>query len=614
MKSAVVKLVGKTTVIATLALAGWYNLATKGAYDPSVYHGHLPKFFAGNCSYNDTEIYGKESAYGAYLAARVAHMRQDFSEAAEYYKIVLEKDAENSKVNHSLYAILASLGHIDEAAPFAQKEIDNKAPKTMAPLVLAVQDFANGDYAEAREHMNLLKDEIYTTIVAPLFNAWTYAAEGNEAEAIKSLNKLMNDPQLLTTKMFHGAMIYDYLGNVDAAHELYSQIVVNHPADVTYRVLEVITNFYVRTGNVNLARQISRRYQDNSMLSMLLTDIDKKIDNAKPDEPAVIDTPQKGLAEAMFNVGNIFRSTNGGAQLAQIYIAAAYYLNPDYEVAKLALANILEELGLLKEANRYYEQIGKDSASYFISRMKMIENLNNLKEYAKAETILRQLLNDYPNNAQLLGDLGGIAASMDKHSEAVEIYKKAIKALPNESNENWPIFYSIAISYDKIGQKESAEENLLKALRLSNRNSSVLNYLGYTWLVEGKNPERAVRMIMDAYRKSPFEGHIIDSLGWAYFRLGIYDKALEYLEQASDMNPGNAVISDHLGDVYWFSGRKNEAVFQWKHALVLKEDNESLDKRAVKHKIENGLSKNDILPIEDEKLWDELKDLKVSQE
>lgn len=614
MKSAVVKLVGKTTVIATLALAGWYNLVTKGAYDPSVYHGHLPKFFADNCSYNDTEIYGKESAYGAYLAARVAHMRQDFSEAAEYYKIVLEKDAENSKVNHSLYAILASLGHIDEAAPFAQKEIDNKAPKTMAPLVLAVQDFANGDYAEAQEHMNLLKDEIYTTIVAPLFNAWTYAAEGNEAEAIKSLNKLMNDPQLLTTKMFHAAMIYDYLGNVDAAHELYSQIVVNHPADVTYRVLEVITNFYVRTGNVNLARQISRRYQDNSMLSMLLTDIDKKIDNAKPDEPAVIDTPQKGLAEAMFNVGNIFRSTNGGAQLAQIYIAAAYYLNPDYEVAKLALANILEELGLLKEANRYYEQIGKDSASYFISRMKMIENLNNLKEYAKAETILRQLLNDYPNNAQLLGDLGGIAASMDKHREAVEIYKKAIKALPNESNENWPIFYSIAISYDKIGQKESAEENLLKALRLSNRNSSVLNYLGYTWLVEGKNPERAVRMIMDAYRKSPFEGHIIDSLGWAYFRLGIYDKALEYLEQASDMNPDNAVISDHLGDVYWFSGRKNEAVFQWKHALVLKEDNESLDKRAVKHKIENGLSKNDILPIEDEKLWDELKDLKVSQE
>jgi tetratricopeptide (TPR) repeat protein len=614
MKSVVIKLVGKTVIIASVALAGWYGLVTKGAYDPSVYHGNLPKFFASNYHNNDAKIYSKESAYGAYLAARIAHMRQDFSEAAEYYKIVLEKDPENRKVNHSLYAILSSLGHIDEAAPFAQKEIDNKAPKTMAPLVLAVQDFANGNYAEAREQMNSLKDDVYTTIVAPLFNAWTYAAEKNEPEAINSLNKLIKDPQILTIKMFHAAMIYDYLGNVNAANELYSQIVVNHPADVTYRVLEVITNFYVRTGNINLARQISRRYQDNSMLSMLLADIDRKIDNAKPNEPAVINTPQKGLAEAMFNIGNIFRSTSGGVQLAQIYIATAYYLNPDYEVAKLALANILEELGLLREANRYYEQINKDSASYFISRMKMIENLNNLKEYTKAETILRQLINDYPNNAQLLSDLGNIAASMDKHREAVEIYKKAIQALPHENNENWPMFYSIAISYDKIGQKEAAEENLLKALRLSNRNSSVLNYLGYTWLVEGKNPERAVRMIMDAYRKSPYEGHIIDSLGWAYFRLGIYDKALEYLEQASDMNPGNAVISDHLGDIYWFSGRKNEAVFQWKHALVLKEDNESLDKRAVKYKIENGLSENDILPIEDEKLWNELKDLKISQE
>ena len=614
MKSMVVKLIGKSAIIATVALAGWYNLVTKGEYNPNVYNGHLPKFFADNYRNDDVRIHGKESAYGAYLAARVAHMRQDFSEAAEYYKIVLEKDAENSKVNHSLYAILSSLGHINEAAPFAQKEIENKTPKTMAPLVLAVQNFANGDYAEARKQMNSLKDDIYTTIVAPLFNAWAYAAEGNETEAVNSLNKLMNDPQLLSTKMFHGAMIYDYLGNTNAAHELYSQIVVNHPADVTYRILEVITNFYVRNGNTALARQISRRYQDNSMLSMLLADIDRKIDNAKPNEPAVIDTPQKGFAEAMFNVGNIFRSTEGGAQLAQIYIAAAYFLNPDYEVAKLALANILEELGLLKEANRYYEQINKDSGSYFISRMKMIENLNKLKEYTKAEAVLRQLLNDYPNNAQLLGDLGAIAASMDKHREAVEIYKKAIQALPRENNEDWPMFYSIAVSYDKIGQKEAAEENLLKALRLSNRNSNVLNYLGYTWLVEGKNTERAVRMIMDAYRKAPYEGHMIDSLGWAYFRLGIYDKALEYLEQASDMNPGNAVISDHLGDIYWFSGRKNEAVFQWKHALVLKEDNESLDKKAVKYKIENGLKKNDILSIEDEKLWDELKDLKISQE
>ena len=86
------------------------------------------------------------------------------------------------------------------------------------------------------------------------------------------------------------------------------------------------------------------------------------------------------------------------------------------------------------------------------------------------------------------------------------------------------------------------------------------------------------------------------------------------MEQASDMNPGNAVISDHLGDVYWFSGRKNEAVFQWKHALVLKEDSEGLQKDQVKDKIENGLAENSILTLDNQNLLDELKNLKAPQE
>lgn len=556
----------------------------------------------------------QDSVYGAYLAARIAHMRQDFTTAAKYYKRVLQKDADNTQVNHFIYAILASLGHIDQAAPYAQKEIDSGAEKSMAPLILAIQNFASGQYESARAQIDSLKDEVYTNIVAPLFDAWAYAAENNEAEAINSLNKLMNDPQLLSIKIFHGAMIYDYLGNVKAADELYSQLVVNYPTNVTYRVLEVITNFYVRHGNKNLARQIAQRYHDNSVLSILLVDIDRQINNTKLNDPAIIDTPQKGLAEAMFNIGNLFRAANGGAQLAQTYIAAATFLNPEYEVVKLALANVLEELGLLKEANRYYTQISKNSGSYFISQMKIIENLNTLKDYNEAEKKLKILLKDYPNNAQLLVDLGNIAADMKKYKEAIEIYEKALKVMPQVDNMAWPVYYALAAAYNKIEQNTKAEDNLLKALLLSNREPSVLNYLGYSWLSHGKNPDEAVRMIIEAYQKSPYEGHVIDSLGWACYKLGLYDKAIEYLEQASDMNSGNAVISDHLGDAYWFGGRKNEAVFQWKHALVLKEDADALDKKAVQKKIEEGLENPETIQIKDMKLLEKLKNLTPPQD
>ena len=558
--------------------------------------------------------FAKNSVYGAYLAARIAHMRQDFTTAAKYYQRVLQEDSENSKVNHAIYAILASLGQINQAAPYAQKEIDNGAEKTMAPLILAVQNFGAGQYEEARTQMNSLTDDVYTTIIAPLFNAWAYAAENDEENAIKSLNKLLNDPQLLSTKIFHGAMIYDYLGKIKAADELYSQLVINYPNDVTYRILEVITNFYVRHGHKDLARQIAQRYHDNSVLSLLLSDIDNKINNTKPNDPSIIDTPQKGLAEAMFNIGTIFRSTSGGAQLAQTYIAAATFLNPDYEVSKLALANVLEELGLLKEANRYYAQIDKNSGSYFISQMKIIENLNSLKEYEKAEKKLKLLLKDYPNNPQLLVDLGNIATDMEKYDEAIEVYQKTLKVLPQIDHMTWPVYYALAVAYDKTGQKNAAEENLLKALELSERDVNILNYLGYSWLSSGKNSDEAVQMIVEAYQKAPYEGHIIDSLGWACYKLGLYDKAVEYLEQASDMNSGNAVISDHLGDAYWFGGRKNEAIFQWKHALVLKEDASALDKKAVKKKIEEGLPEPQIIQLKDTAILEKLKNLTPPQD
>ena len=150
---------------------------------------------------------------------------------------------------------------------------------------------------------------------------------------------------------------------------------------------------------------------------------------------------------------------------------------------------------------------------------------------------------------------------------------------------------------------------MLKTLDLSNRDAVVLNYIGYSWLEDGKNIDKAASMILEAYNKYPLDGHIIDSLGWLFYRIGNYAKAVEYLEQASDMNPANSVISDHLGDAYWQVGRKNEARFQWNHALVLKEDAEMLDAENVKDKIKNGMKDQTPYILSDEKLIKDLSEI-----
>lgn len=563
---------------------------------------------------NTFSYYGARSLYGAYLAGRVAHMRQDFDNAAEYYKIVMDKDVSNTAVNRTVYVILSSLGQIGQASPYAQKEIDGGNTESIAPLIVAIKDFADGKYADSRKNISLIKDKTHQTLINPLFIAWTFAGEKNEKDAIASINKITNDPALETMKIFHKAMIYDYLGNKEKAKEMFDEIILHHHKSVTYRLLEVITDFYVRIGDKEGAQKIFNKYNDDGLLSVLLTNIDRKMKQTKTDSPAVINTPQKGLAEALFNIGTLFRSAPGGTEFAQIYIAAASYLNPQYDISQIALANVLEELGLLKEANKYYEQIGKDSGSYFIARAKIIENLNTLKEYSAAEKQIESLLKDYPDNTQLLSDLGMVYNNMNKHEEAVKYYQKAIDSSGDaENRELWPVYYAMAVSYDKLNQKAKAEQNLQKALVLSRQNPDILNYLGYSWLEQGRNVEQAVAMILKAYSQYPYEGYILDSVGWMYFKLGMYPKAVEFLEQAAAINPSNAVINDHLGDAYWFANRKNEAVFQWNHALVLKEDSDSVNLLQIKNKIENGPEKTTVYNIQNPELLKTLQDMSLNE-
>ena len=128
-----------------------------------------------------------------------------------------------------------------------------------------------------------------------------------------------------------------------------------------------------------------------------------------------------------------------------------------------------------------------------------------------------------------------------------------------------------------------------KALELSQNHYLVLNYLGYSWFKQGRNIDQAFAMLVEAYNQAPNDGNINDSLGWALYNLGYYRMSIDYLEKAAELDPSNAVISDHLGDAYWFGGRKNEARFQWQHALKMKDDTGELVKADVLDKIKEGI-------------------------
>jgi Flp pilus assembly protein TadD len=144
------------------------------------------------------------------------------------------------------------------------------------------------------------------------------------------------------------------------------------------------------------------------------------------------------------------------------------------------------------------------------------------------------------------------------------------------------------MAQEKLHRLGESEDDIRTALKLSPEQPELLNYLGYSLVDRSRNIPQALAMLEKARSLRPYDGYIVDSVGWAYYRLGRYQDAANTLEQAVLLVPGDPTINDHLGDAFWRAGRHIEARFQWNHALAFADGD--TDKSAIEQKLKTGLT------------------------
>ena len=551
----------------------------------------------------------KDSAYGNYLAGRVAHIRQDYNNASYYYAKSIERGLKNKDLLGKTYIILASLGDVDKSVKYANIARQDGDDNTFIDVINAVYEFQKGNYRLSRNLLNKIDEKTYKNLINPLFNAWSYVGENNYDQALKELNVLSKSEEMFTVYHLHSGLIAEYFKDNQKAETHYQTIIDNNASDISFRALQLISNFMVRNNKKKEALGLINRFYGSSNIKEMLSSLSNKVKESSKKSPSIVNTPQSGISEVFLEIGLLFKSIPAGYDYAQIYMAFSKYFNPNNDVTKIALAGLFEDRLMYDDANSCYDSIGRKSEMYYPAQMKKAQNLSSLEKYDEALVVLKKLLKDNPENFQILFNLGDISRYNNDQISAIEYYNKAIDSIFYETDKYWPVYYALAISYDKNNEWVKAEEKLSKALKLSNRHPHVLNYLGYSWLKTGIKTDLAVEYIVEAYEKSPNDGFVLDSLGWVYYKTGDYKNAINFLERASELDPQNAVISDHLGDAYWLGGRKNEAVFQWKQALKQKDDYNELNIKKVKSKIKSGLVQNDVLTLENEKTSNLLKNI-----
>jgi len=188
---------------------------------------------------------------------------------------------------------------------------------------------------------------------------------------------------------------------------------------------------------------------------------------------------------------------------------------------------------------------------------------------------------------EILDSLGNILRSRKQYADAIPYYDKAIALIGKPERRHWSYFYARGTSYERLKNWPAAEADLQKALSLYPDQPLILNYLGYSWIDQGRNMKEGMTYIEKAVSLKPDDGYIVDSLGWAHYKQGNFKESVRYLERAVELRPDDAVLNDHLGDALWRVGREREARYQWDQSLSLKPEPEDAEK--LKKKLEQGL-------------------------
>lgn len=525
----------------------------------------------------------RTSPAGNYLAGRFAGASRDMAAASVYYRAALRADPKNEElVERTFLAVLAN-GDIDEAIPFARRLISADRSQRVARLVVAARDLKRGRYSAARSQLSHSVRGPIADLTSTLLSAWALAGAGNARSAIASIDRLHGPDWYVVFKDLHAGLIYDYAGNKKLAGERFARAYQLDPTAI--RTADAYGRWLSKSGDAAGARKLYETFAkvvpDHPLVDRALAEL-----KAGKTLTAMVRTPAAGAAEALYGLGTAL-GRQGGEDIGLVYLQLALYLDPNHPLALLSLADLYEGMKKPELAVATYERMPADSPLKRNADIQHALNYEIMKRHDEAKQELDRLVEQNPKDPQALIALGNVLRSRKDFKEAAAVYSRAVALIQEPTRRNWSLFYFRGICNERAKNWPAAEKDLEKALELYPDQPSVLNYLGYSWVDQGLHLEKAIKMIRRAVELQPNDGYIVDSLGWAQYKLGHYQEASDALERAIELKPEDPVINDHLGDIYWKVGRELEARFQWRHARDNSPEPDDLVK--IEEKLKNGL-------------------------
>lgn len=522
------------------------------------------------------------SAYGDFLVARFAAMTNDPETAAEYYAAAIDTAPEKSGIAERAVFSALLAGDYESAVGLARRASDVGSTATLVRLTLGVDALERGKENEAAKYLDETEYGPFNRVIARGLSAWRIADSDGADEAEAYLRSGLTGDANLDSSTLYMMGLLQMADKHDAAALATFDTLWDSGARLAVGV-HAHAQLLVAAGKKARAVDILQAFHDeigqNASLDRLRVDIlaGKRI------RPERLST-REGAALAIYvPAAALMMQTDD--DLSGVYFVLALALDPDLYVARSLWGQSLDNAGRRQEAIAVLSRIPDSSEFYATARGQMAWALRREERNQESLAIAADALAHSPDRGLKI-QLADLYRSLDRNGEAERLLTEIIDDDAKAGRQDWRIVYARGATREQTGRWPEAETDLKTALALQPGNASILNYLGYAYIDRGLNYEAALDMIRRAVELEPQSGYIVDSLGWAHYRMGRYELAARFLERAVELSPGEALLNDHLGDAYWQIGRKIEARFQWQR--VLKLDPSSAAQARIQAKMQSG--------------------------
>tara|TARA_Y100001958_G_scaffold156045_1_gene147852 strand:+ start:675 stop:2375 length:1701 start_codon:yes stop_codon:yes gene_type:complete len=533
--------------------------------------------------------YNKANSIADYFSGILLLNDNKYKESYNYLKKLdgLEKSHPSYSTKY-IYSLVNS-GNFNLAFNFSKK-IEIKQISTFeTDLIIGIYYFKNSKYVLAKKYFNKAKRrESISVLNNYIINSliiWSDLRNSNFEKAKINLNNL--DARFENLKKIQNVFLNCYFNEIETS-KLFTKLTTDQNTDFS-RYNYFYARYLDNKGELNEAKKILDSAIKKYPRNLLLNQYKLNLNNKKNKEDFNCKKESNVVAELLYIAANAL-STQAYFQSSNFYLNLSKYLNKNFYSFDTLLAENFYKMDELEKAKETYRKLSNNGIAFNWYSNKQIARIL-IQENKKMESL--RLLDKTFNELPLKGiyeifDYAEFLKNNEQFGDSIKYYTEVLDKI----DITHPLFPETmdgrGVSYERNGEWGKAEKDLLASLDVNPNQAYVINYLAYTWIEQGIKIDKSLEMLEMANKIKSNDPYIIDSLGWALFKLKRYKESKDYLQIAVSLMPSDPIVNDHYGDVLWKNGKKIQARYYWNYVLNLKNAEQDL-KNKIEKKIIKGL-------------------------